>query len=71
MISQLSVFAHTIGSRAYHLLCAPDSPLNEVKDALIQFLKMVSDLEEKIKEAKEAQPPEVEEKPDQELETHE
>ncbi len=67
MISQLSVIAHTIGSRAYHLLCAPDSPLPEVKDALIQFLKIVTDLEEKLKEA----PKEEEKQEEQKTENYE
>jgi hypothetical protein len=45
MISQITVMMHQIGQRTYHLMCAPDSPLVDLKDALIQFAKMVADIE--------------------------
>jgi hypothetical protein len=55
MLSQLSVFAHQIENRAFHLLCDPNSPLSHVKEALAQFMKHVGNLEDQIKANAEAQ----------------
>lgn len=49
MLKNLSGLTHKIGERAFHLMCDSDSPLNEVKDALFQFLKYVGQIEDAVK----------------------
>lgn len=49
MLKNISRLEHKIGDRVYHLLCDNDSPLNEVKDALFQFLKYVGQIEDAVK----------------------
>lgn len=49
MIKNLVQLEHTIGDKVYRLACDNDSPLNEIKDALFQFLKIVGNIEDQIK----------------------
>ncbi len=49
MLSQLSVLAHKVGDRSFHLLCDPNSPIHEIKEALFQFSKYIANLEDQIK----------------------
>jgi hypothetical protein len=45
MISQLIVLAHQVENRTYHFLCAPDSPLHEIQEALGTFIQKIAQLE--------------------------
>jgi len=45
MFSALAVMAHRIGDRVYHLMCAPDAPIDEIKAALWQFSANVAKIE--------------------------
>ena len=49
MLTTLSVMKHQIGERTYHFLCAPDSPLQDVKEALFEFVKVAGKIEEEAK----------------------
>ena len=42
--------AHRIGDRAYHLMCAPDAPVDEIKAALWHFSANVAKIEEQALE---------------------
>lgn len=55
MLTNLSGLTHWVGDRAYHLLCDSNSPLNEVKDALMQFMAYVVKVEEAAKAQADAQ----------------
>ncbi len=55
MLKQLTQLEFKIGDRIYHLTCAPDSPITEIKDALFQFLKFVGQVEDSAKAQQEAQ----------------
>jgi hypothetical protein len=67
MLKQISQLEHKTENKTYHFLCDQDSPLNEVKDALFQFLKYVGQVEDAAKaqqealKAQEAAKPQVEE----------
>lgn len=50
MFSQLAVMAHRVGERVYHLMCAPDSPVEEIKSALWQFSANIAKIEEQARE---------------------
>lgn len=54
MLKNLSRLEHIAGNKVYHFICDQDSPLNEVKDALFQFLKYVGQVEDAVK-AKQAE----------------
>ncbi len=45
-----------VAEKIYHLLCDNDSPINDVKEAIFQFTKIVCDIEEKIKESQKPAP---------------
>lgn len=55
MLKSLSVLEQKIGDRVYHLMCSPDSPLGEIKEALIQFSAFVVALEKDRQQQMEAQ----------------
>jgi len=45
MLKNVARLEHVIGSRIFHFLCDPDSPLNEVRDALAVFNEYVDKVE--------------------------
>lgn len=49
MLKNLSRLEHKVGDRAYHLLAESDSPLNEVKEALFEFLKFIGKVEDDVR----------------------
>lgn len=49
MLKNISQLEHKIGDRVYHLLADSNSPLNEVKEALFEFVKFVGKLEDNAK----------------------
>lgn len=49
MLSDLKRLEHKIGDKIYHFTCAPDSPLADVKEALVQFLGYINNLESTLK----------------------
>lgn len=51
MLKNISQLEHKIGHRIYHLLADSNSPLNEVKEALFEFVKFVGKLEDNAKMA--------------------
>ena len=55
MLKNISQLTHKIGEKSYHLLADMDSPLNDVKEAILQFLKYVGQIEDAIKAQQEAQ----------------
>lgn len=57
MLKNLTQLEHKIGDKVYHFVCDPASPLNEVKDALFQFLKYVGQVEDAMKAQQAAQAP--------------
>ena len=59
---------HKVEDRAVHLILDPQSPLNEIKDALFEFLKYVGQVEDAVKAqqakaAEEAEKQKEEQKP--------
>ena len=59
---------HKVEDRAVHLIVDPQSPLNEIKDALFEFLKYVGQVEDAVKAqqakaAEEAEKQKEEQKP--------
>jgi hypothetical protein len=54
MLKNLSQLEHKIGSNVYSFLCDPNSPLNEVKDALLKFLTFVGQVEDQVKAQQDA-----------------
>jgi hypothetical protein len=40
---------HKIEDRAIHLIVDPNSPLSEIKDALIKFMAYINQVEEQVK----------------------
>lgn len=63
MLKTIAKLEHVIGDRVYHMLCDHDSPLNEVKDALNQFIAYVIKVENIAAEAKKEQLPAEDAKP--------
>ena len=59
MLKNISRLEHKIGDKVYHLLCDSDSPLNEIKESLFQFLKFIGQVEDTVK----AQQPPIAEVP--------
>ncbi len=49
MMKNMVKLEHVIGDRVFHFLCDNDSPLNEVKDAVLEFLKYVGKIEDQVK----------------------
>jgi hypothetical protein len=55
MLKNTCSLIHQIGDRVFHLIVDADSPLNEVKDALLEFIKYVGKIEDAAKEQAKAQ----------------
>lgn len=51
MIKHLSQLKHKIGEREFLLLCENDSPLDEIKIVLFEFLKVIGKIEDSAKAA--------------------
>ncbi len=49
MLRNLVKFEHVIGEKIYHFLCDNDSPIEHVKESLVQFIKMAGQVEDQIK----------------------
>ncbi len=49
MLKNISRLEHAIGDRLFHLTCDQDSPLHEVKDAVLEFLKFICRVEDDVK----------------------
>lgn len=45
MLKNLSQLEHKIGDKIYNFFCDINSPLHEVKDALIHFMTFIGNLE--------------------------
>lgn len=56
MLKNVSRFEHKIGDRIYHLICEMDSPIEDVKTALHQFMGHIEFIEKKTKQQAEEQP---------------
>jgi hypothetical protein len=50
MIKNISRLEHVINEKLYHFTCDMDSPIENVKDALFQFMKYVGQIEDNIKQ---------------------
>lgn len=46
MLKNISRLEHKVGERIFHLFCDCESPLNEVKEALFEFLKYIGKIED-------------------------
>lgn len=57
MIKNISKLECKIGERVYQLLCDMDSPLNEVKEALYQYIKYIGHIEDAARASQEAEAP--------------
>jgi hypothetical protein len=55
MLKNITRIEHKVNDRVFHLFCDSDSPLNEVKEALVEFLKIVGNIEDQVKANQEAQ----------------
>lgn len=55
MLKLVARLEHRIGDRIFHLICDSDSPISEVKDALVQFLSHASSIEKSAIEALKSQ----------------
>lgn len=53
MLKNLSGLTHKIGDKFYHLMCDSDSPINEIKDSLFEFLKYIGKIEDHVKSQQE------------------
>jgi hypothetical protein len=51
----MSQLEYRIGEKSYQFLCSQDSPLIEVKEALFQFLKLVGQIEDQVRESQKQQ----------------
>lgn len=49
MQKMLTQLEFKVADKIYHFVCAPDSPLEHVKEALFQFTKYVGSIEDTIK----------------------
>lgn len=56
MLKNITQLVHKVGSRSYQLLCDSDSPLVEVKDALVQFMGYAANVENAAKASSEPVP---------------
>jgi len=61
MLKNVTQMTVQVGEKIFHMICDHDSPINHVKEALFQFMKIVGEAEQR---AKEAQKPADEEKKD-------
>ncbi len=63
MLKQFTALEHKVGDHVYHFMCAPDSPLGEIHDALTimkdYVVQRIQD-QHKLEEASKAPVPEVE-----------
>lgn len=55
MFKQLIQFEHTIGEFVAHFMLPPHTPTNIAKDILLEFIKIVGQIEDQGKAAMEAQ----------------
>ncbi len=55
MLKNMSQLEYKIGDKIYNFICDNTSPLNEVKEALFQFLKYIGQVEDAIKAQQEKQ----------------
>lgn len=53
MLKNISKLEVKVYDRVYQLLCDNDSPIDHVKEAILQFQKYVEEVEYKAKEAQE------------------
>jgi len=51
MLKNISKLELKVGEKVYQFLCDNDSPLNDVKEALFQFIKYCGQVEDQIKAA--------------------
>lgn len=49
MLKNLAQLEHVVSGKAYQFVCAVDAPIQDVKDALFQFLKYVGNIEDQAK----------------------
>lgn len=49
MIKSITQLEHKIGDKVFHFLCDHDSPIQEVKESLCQFLGYVANVENAVK----------------------
>lgn len=49
MLKNLARLEHKIGDRVFHFFCDNDSPVNEAKEAMFQFLKYLGSIEDAAK----------------------
>lgn len=66
MITQITVFTSTINGRPFNLLCSPDSPIIDAKQAICDFLKEIEKLEQQIAQNAEKEKTEVREEKQEE-----
>lgn len=62
MLKNISQLECKVGEKVYHFLCDMDSPLDHVKEAVLQFLKYIQQIEDQVKAQMEAQKAAVAEK---------
>jgi hypothetical protein len=49
MLKNISRLEHKIGERIYHFSCEMESPIPDVKESLVQFIKYIAQIEDQIK----------------------
>ncbi len=54
MLRNLIQLEHVIGEKPFRFICAPDAPIQQVKDALLEFLKYVGKIEDEVRAQTEA-----------------
>lgn len=55
MLSNLVQLTHTVENKACQFICANDTPINVIKEALFQFQKFIGTVEDQAKAQQEAQ----------------
>ena len=55
MIKNIIRLEHVVGDKIFHFTCDNDSPIANIKDALIQFMKCIVEVEDNIKSQQAAQ----------------
>lgn len=55
MLKNITKISCKIGERNFDLFCDNDSPLNEVKESLFEFLKIIGKIEDAAKSAQKEQ----------------
>lgn len=56
MIKNITRLEHKIGDKVYHFLCDQDSPIHEVKEALLQFISFATQVANASAQTKVADP---------------